>query len=634
MFFYVYPFKNFLRETVLGVFFILGLAIPLAAAPGFPLVEKWQTPIGLTSFRTSIQVGAGIVAVGSNGNSTSSLRDDLDGVFLLDAATGKILRKVMTDPVGDRDVNGVALHAGTLFFGNDNDQFFGYALYGDGRFLWQFQTDGDVEGSPALEDLNSDGVLDVVFGTEGGTVYAVNGKSGTLLWKQSVPFKPSFTYPEFRGFMASPGLVDINKDGTRDVVIGSRNGSVYAFDGQSGTILWEFRTKAPSGVYASAFIGDTILVAETYSRLFELTLQGQVVREIMIQGKTRQGLFGSPVKLPSGAIVIGSSWPTGQSGLWFIPPGENLPSEHCFLPVGKVSATPVVADVMGDAGLEVLVVTEAGELIVLAESGDILSRQKLGYGVEATPYIGDIDGTGNPSLLIAGQDKTLHAYVLPKKGVVYWQGFRGNAWNTGQQGDRLMVYPNHYRSIVPSLEDAQAFAKRELIYRTEVYDATADLISDEGIGHVKLGTTYGKLKSFLGGRAVYHEGPFGVGQRGVSVSLDNEELCVILYPAWKEALKATDTITRIRTYNPRFKTKEGFGPGDSLAVGEKLFGKATLSFLEDTAEEHLRFGSGTSKITFGVRPVVGLYGSAARLKSKTTQKYEKNAQVEYVEIRR
>jgi outer membrane protein assembly factor BamB len=615
---------------------LVWLLVPafLSAAPTITLNEKWRSHTGLHSFRTSIQADAGIVIVGSNGNSTGSLRDDLDGVFLLDAATGKVLRKFMTDPVGDRDVNGVAVHAGRLFFGNDNDQFFAYNLYGDGRFLWQVSVDGDVEGAPALEDLNSDGVLDVVFGTEGGTLYALDGRSGAVLWKQAVPFKPSFTYPEFRSFMASPGLVDINKDGVRDVVIGSRNGTVYAFDGHTGAILWEFRTKEPSGVYASAFISDTILVAETYSRLFELNFQGEILREILIKGETRQGLFGSPVKLPSGAIVIGSSWMSGQSGIWFIPPGENLPTARHFLPVGKVSATPVVADIYGDNGLEVLVVTEAGELIVFSESGEVLSREKLPYGVEATPYIGDIDGDGQLELVLAGQDKETHVYVLPKKGRVYWQGFRGNGWNTGQRDDALSVYPTYYRPKVPTLDDEKSFVKRELVYHSNTYDSGVDLISDEGIGSVKLGTTYGKLRAFLGGRAVYHEGPFGPSQRGISVSMDNEEICVILYPAWKSSLKASDTITRIRTYNPRFKTKEGFGAGDGLSVGEQLFGKVTLSFLEDTAEEHLRFGSVDSKIKFGVRPVAGIYRSTARLKSKTTQKYAKNAQVEYVEIRR
>lgn len=600
----------------------------------FSLNEKWKVRTGLHSFRSTIQSEAGIVVVGSNGNATDSLRDDLDGVFLIDAATGKVLRQILTTPVGDRDVNGLAIHGGRLFFGNDHDQFFAYSIYGDGQFLWTFAVDGDVEGAPALEDLNSDGALDVIFGTEGGSVYALDGKSGTLIWKQSVPFKPSFTYPEFRSFMASPALWDINQDGVRDVVMGSRNGTLYAFDGQTGKLLWEFRTKEPSGIYASAFIGDTLVVAETYSRIFELDRQGQHLREILIQGKTRQGLFGSPVKLPSGAIVIGSSWGTGQSGLWFIPPGENLPSDHHFWPVGKVSATPVVADIWGDTGLEVLVATEAGELLMFSESGQLLSRHMLPYGIEATPYIGDIDGDGKGELVIAGQDKHVHVYALPKLGQRYWPSFRGNAWNTGQQNDSLHLYPTHYKPTVPPLEDPQVFVKRELVYRSETYDAATDLISDVGIGTVHLGTTYGKLKAFLGPRAVYKEGPFGPGQRGVSVSMDGEELCVILYPAWKDSLKASDTLNRIRTYNPRFKTKEGIGPGDEIAIAEKIFGTVTLSFLEDTAEEHVRFASNSTKITVGVRPVVGLYGSRARLKSKTTQKYARGSRIAYIEVRR
>ncbi len=606
----------------------------VSADAGIALKEKWKVRTGLHSFRSSIQSDAGILMVGSNGNATDSLRDDLDGVFLIEARTGKVLRQILTTPVGDRDVNGIAVHGGRLFFGNDHDQFFAYNIYGDGHFIWTFSADGDIEGSPALEDLNSDGALDVIFGTEGGSVYAVNGKSGDLIWKQSVPFKPSFTYPEFRSFMASPALLDINQDGVRDVVLGSRNGTLYAFDGQTGTAVWEFRTKEPSGIYASAFIGDTLVVAETYSRIFELNFQGQPIREILIQGKTRQGLFGSPVKLPSGAIVIGSSWVAGQSGVWFIPPGENLPTERCFWPVGKVSATPVVADIWGDTDLEVLVATEAGEILIFSESGQLLFRQMMAYGIEATPYIGDIDGDGHGDLVVAGQDKHVHVYALPKMGKMYWPSFRGNRWNTGQEGDALTVYPSKYRPVSPPLDDAKVFAKRELVYRSDVYDASHDLVSDVGIGKVQLGTTYGKLKAFLGGRAVYKEGPFGPGQRGVSVSMDDEELCVILYPAWKERLKASDTIARIRTYNPRFKTKEGVGPGDEIALAEKMFGPVTLSLLEDTAEEHVRFDGTSPKMTIGVLPVVGLYGSRARLKSKTTQHYAKGSRIAYIEVRR
>jgi outer membrane protein assembly factor BamB len=57
---------------------------------------------------------------------------------------------------------------------------------------------GDIEGAPALADLDSDGVIDVVFATEEGELYAVKGSSGKIIWKfQTVWEKAEVQYGAF-----------------------------------------------------------------------------------------------------------------------------------------------------------------------------------------------------------------------------------------------------------------------------------------------------------------------------------------------------------------------------------------------------------------------------------------------------
>jgi hypothetical protein len=58
------------------------------------------------------------------------------------------------------------------------------------NLVWEAQLDGATVSSPALADLGGDGHLDVIEGTDdrrgGGSVYALAGATGSLLWTQPV----------------------------------------------------------------------------------------------------------------------------------------------------------------------------------------------------------------------------------------------------------------------------------------------------------------------------------------------------------------------------------------------------------------------------------------------------------------
>ena len=105
--------------------------------------------------------------------------------------------------------------------------------------------------SPRAVDLNSDGTKDIVLGA--GTdstfsnygVIALDGVSGQLLWNLPTPDE-IFTSAVFN---------DINNDTIPDIFIGGRNAQLYAIDGFNGNIIWEFFPQntglnpADSGLY-------------------------------------------------------------------------------------------------------------------------------------------------------------------------------------------------------------------------------------------------------------------------------------------------------------------------------------------------------------------------------------------------
>ncbi len=135
---------------------------------------------------------------------------DLDGNGTVDMAYG-----LVSDYVTDYD----------LATGETTVQFLAYrndarALRADGSLLWNYHSYADGAGvgrcrDPIVADLDGQGALDVIYGSEDGHLYAVEGKSGQLLWRLYVGY-----FGQSRGKI----LVDTNADGSGELIVvaGSR----------------------------------------------------------------------------------------------------------------------------------------------------------------------------------------------------------------------------------------------------------------------------------------------------------------------------------------------------------------------------------------------------------------------------
>lgn len=103
---------------------------------------------------------------------------------------------------------------------------------------WQTDLDGVLAmSSPRVADLNGDAVNDVVLGggadeweRSDSAVMAFDGQTGKLLWHTSGRNQ----------VYGSATFLDINRDGTPDVIIGGRSAELQAIDGKNGHKLWEF----------------------------------------------------------------------------------------------------------------------------------------------------------------------------------------------------------------------------------------------------------------------------------------------------------------------------------------------------------------------------------------------------------
>lgn len=91
--------------------------------------------------------------------------------------------------------------------------------------------------SPRVVDLNKDGVLDIILGgskneflpLENGVI-AINGQDGKILW----------TTPGTDQVVGSAVFEEVTGDGIADVFIGGRKNQLYGINGATGALLWSF----------------------------------------------------------------------------------------------------------------------------------------------------------------------------------------------------------------------------------------------------------------------------------------------------------------------------------------------------------------------------------------------------------
>lgn len=314
--------------------------------------------------------------------------------------------KVFSSPaVGDVNGDGVL----DVVVGSNDNMI--YLLDGkQGGLHWRFRTDGPVQSSPLLVDLTSDGQLDVVCGTDGGRVYALDG-TGRKIWEAPEDLQPGAG----NEFQSSPAAAEISGRAPVDVVIGCQNGQVYGLSGDRGWKVWQSGSILKAGAFATPALTDAngdgtadALIGSLDNNFY------------CISGKNGWKLWQFATKGPikaSAAIgdLDGDNKPeavvSGTDGTVYalhVADGVELWRYESGVPI---ESSAELADLNRDGTLDVLVALTNGKLTALNGKNGlrVWEFDMNGAKVVSSPVIYDLNGDGVDDAIIADSAGVVHA---------------------------------------------------------------------------------------------------------------------------------------------------------------------------------------------------------------------------------
>lgn len=238
------------------------------------------------------------------------------------------------------------------------------------EIIWTFDTQSAAYGMAACEDLNDDGLPDIVFGCyrNDGHIYALDGQDGSLLWS----FNATVPGTDQGCNDVAVLIYDIDGDGMNEVIVPSScYARTFCFNGHDGSLRWAAVTR---GSDSPPVIAD---------------LKGKGDKEIL------HGEFTGWVRSIDPKTGI-TNW-------------DFQVQTNCW-----IQTAPSIVDIDKDGLPDFVVATwsfEAGKDHIYAFRGadqTLLWKKNISGLVYHGSAIGDLDGDGNEEMIIGSYNDTLY----------------------------------------------------------------------------------------------------------------------------------------------------------------------------------------------------------------------------------
>ncbi|MCD4651333.1 MAG: T9SS type A sorting domain-containing protein, partial [Candidatus Cloacimonetes bacterium] len=264
-----------------------------------------------------------------------------------------------------------------------------------------YPVDGDdqVDDSPAMADIDDDGSNDIIWATRTGKVFAKD-LQGNEIWTKS----------GFGDISTSPVILNADGNGSWEIAFAFIETGIYLLD-SSGNVMTGFPVNNESRVTSDLATAD--INGDGTDEIIAATIDG-LLHVYTVSGTELSGFPAdlgvqtscSPIVLGNKHIAIGTNF----NRLKIFNPDGTCTLD---LPIsGRIAGSPVAANVDWDGAQELIFRTLYGELYVINQDGTDKAGFPLSSGANTarSPLVGDIDNDGVLDIVQFGNNCYISIY--------------------------------------------------------------------------------------------------------------------------------------------------------------------------------------------------------------------------------